>query len=115
MALRIRKAQPTDAAQLTKLAHDAVRNAGYPEHWIDQSDLEISAELLERRDAYIAGEVDDVRGFYVLMGDGSGVDHLWVGPAYAGTGVGKELFLHAQEMITQIKKTKDLIRCHQFF
>ena len=99
--MTIRKAQPTDASLLTKLAREAFQIGGYPDHWFDKSDLHISEELLEKRVSYVAGDGGEVIGFYVLTSDESGVDQMCVAPLHFGTGVGKELFLHAKEMIAR--------------
>jgi len=42
---------------------------------------------------------DDLRGFYALVvrNDKAELEHLWVAPKHIGTGVGKELFLHAMQ------------------
>jgi len=102
----IRKAEPNDASALMNLTHESFRIAGFPDHWIDKSDLSISEDLLSKRVSYVAGEGGDVLGFYVLTSDQSRLDQLCVGPLHCGTGVGKELFLHAKEMIAQ-KKSAD--------
>lgn len=38
-------------------------------------------------------------GFYALIvrGDKAELDHMWVAPTHLGTGVGKELFIHAMQ------------------
>jgi len=50
-------------------------------------------------DVYVLVSDDDVRGFYALVvrNDKAELEHLWVAPKYIGTGVGKELFLHAMQ------------------
>jgi N-acetylglutamate synthase-like GNAT family acetyltransferase len=100
-SLRIRKALTEDAATLTAIAHDAKRHWGYPEHWIKhwQDDLTISPDFVTTNQVYVAERDNELLGFYalVLRQDKAELDHLWVAPAYIGTGVGKELFLHAME------------------
>jgi N-acetylglutamate synthase-like GNAT family acetyltransferase len=99
--LRIRKASTKDASALTMIAHDAKRHWGYPEHWIKhwQDDLTISAEFVAANQVYVAEREGDLLGFYALIirKEKAELDHLWVAPAHIGSGVGKELFLHAMQ------------------
>ena len=99
--LRIRKALSEEAADLTTIALDAKRHWGYPEHWIQhwQEDLTISPEFVAANQVYVAESEDKLLGFYALIvrQDKAELDHMWVAPAHIGTGVGKELFLHAMQ------------------
>ena len=99
--MRIRKALPEDAATLTTIAHDAKRHWGYPEHWIKhwQDDLTISPDFVAANQVYVAERDNEVLGFYALIirQGKAELDHMWVAPAHLGTGVGKELFLHAMQ------------------
>jgi GNAT superfamily N-acetyltransferase len=99
--LIIRRALLEEAAQLTQIAHDAKRHWGYPEHWIQhwQAELTISPDFISDNDVYVAEQDDDLVGFYALVvrPDKTELDHLWVSPAFFGTGVGKELFIHAMQ------------------
>jgi N-acetylglutamate synthase-like GNAT family acetyltransferase len=97
--LKVRRAKTQEAAALTKVCHDAKRHWGYPEHWIAhwQEDLTISPEFIDTHQVYVAEDKGELFGFYALklQNDKAELDHLWVAPAHIGTGVGKELFLHA--------------------
>jgi GNAT superfamily N-acetyltransferase len=99
--LKIRKATTEEAATLTTIAHDAKRYWGYPEHWIKhwQDDLTISPEFIAANQVYVAEGEGELLGFYALIirKDKAELDHLWVAPAHIGTGVGKELFIHAMQ------------------
>jgi GNAT superfamily N-acetyltransferase len=99
--LIIRKAITEEAPVLTQIAHDAKRHWGYPESWINhwQNDLTISPEFVAANQVYVAERDGELLGFYalILRGEKAELDHLWVAPAYMGTGVGKELFLHAMQ------------------
>ena len=96
---RIRPALDDDAEALTKIAHDAKRHWGYPERWITRwhDDLTITPSYVTSNRVFVA-EVEGVAvGFYALVNQGerAELDHMWVAPEHIGTGVGKELFLHA--------------------
>jgi GNAT superfamily N-acetyltransferase len=99
--VKIRKAVTEDAANLTRIAHDAKRHWGYPEHWLKhwQEDLTISPEFIAGHEVYVAETEGQPLGFYALIinQEKAELDHMWVAPAHIGTGVGKQLFLHAMQ------------------
>jgi GNAT superfamily N-acetyltransferase len=99
--LAIRPASPEEATTLMRIAHDAKRHWGYPEHWIKhwQDDLTISPDFVAANQVYVAEREGDLLGFYALIirKEKAELDHLWVAPAHIGSGVGKELFLHAMQ------------------
>lgn len=114
--MKIRRAVTEDAAALTQIAHDAKRHWGYPEHWLKhwQDDLTISPDFIATTDVYVADSEGDVLGFYALIirKEKAELDHLWVAPAHIGTGVGKQLFLHAmrhaaKENISEVEILSD--------
>ena len=99
--MRIRKATPEDADILTRIAHEAKRHWGYPDHWMDhwKIDLTISPEYIAANQVFVA-EVDErILGFYsmVIRQHKAELDHMWVTPEHMGTGVGKQLFIHAMQ------------------
>lgn len=102
--VNIRRAATEDAATLTRIAHDAKRHWGYPEHWIAhwQDDLTISPDFVAANQIYVAESEGDLVGFYALIikKEKAELDHMWVAPAHIGSGVGKELFLHAMQTAT---------------
>ena len=97
----IRRATIDDTTTLTNLAHAAKRYWGYPEHWIKQwqNELTISNEFVNENEVYLLAHDDEVRGFYglVMRNEKAELEHLWVAPQHIGTGVGKELFIHAMQ------------------
>jgi N-acetylglutamate synthase-like GNAT family acetyltransferase len=99
--VNIRKAATADAAILTSIAHDAKRHWGYPEHWLAhwQEDLTITPDFVAANQVYVAEREGTLLGFYALVikNEKAELDHMWVGPAHIGSGVGKELFLHAMQ------------------
>jgi len=99
--LRLRAAVADEAQTLTKIAHDAKRHWGYPERWINlwQADLTISPDYLANHHVFVAESNGQIVGFYSLVDrrDKVELDHMWVSPEHMGTGVGKELFIHAMQ------------------
>jgi N-acetylglutamate synthase-like GNAT family acetyltransferase len=99
--LRIRRAQAEDSSTLTKIAQDAKRYWGYPEHWIEhwQDDLTISSDYVGNNQVFLVENNGEIIGFYALIihENKAELDHMWVTPAHIGAGVGKELFIHAMQ------------------
>jgi GNAT superfamily N-acetyltransferase len=99
--LRIRGAFLHEAESLTQIAHAAKRHWGYPESWINhwQADLTISPDYLANNHVFVAESDGQIVGFYALLvrKDKAELDHMWVAPEHMGTGVGKELFIHAMQ------------------
>lgn len=99
--LTIRRASPEEAAVLTTIAHDAKRHWGYPEHWINhwQDDLTISPDFVATNQVFLAEKDDQILGFYALIirQEKAELDHMWVAPEHIGSGVGKALFIHAMQ------------------
>lgn len=102
-ALNIRLALGEDAATMTGIAHDAKRHWGYPEHWIQhwQNDLTISSDFISNNQVYVAEREGKIVGFYALVvgEEKAELEHMWVAPEHIGTGVGKELFIHAMQTV----------------
>lgn len=97
----IRRATIENADTLTKIAVEAKRHWGYPEHWIHhwEADLTISSDFIRNHHVYVAEYDGEIRGFYALClgAEKAELEHMWVLPSYIGTGIGKELFLDAME------------------
>ena len=97
----IRRSSPEEATTLTQLALEAKRYWGYPEHWIQhwESDLTISSDFIRDNYVYVAEDNGEIRGFYALCvaQNKAELEHMWVTPGCVGTGIGKELFLDAME------------------
>lgn len=97
----IRRAVADEAEVLTTIALEAKRYWGYPEHWIQhwEADLTVSADFIREHQVYVAEVDGEIRGFYALCVNGAiaELEHLWVTPECIGSGIGKELFLDAME------------------
>lgn len=103
--IKIRSATPEEASTLTTIAQEAKRYWGYPEHWLERwrEELTISPDFINQNEVYVAESDGVVTGFYALVakGEAAELDHLWVAPSHIGSGVGKELFLHAMELASR--------------
>jgi GNAT superfamily N-acetyltransferase len=100
--VRIRRALPKESPALTEIAHNAKRHWGYPEHWIQhwQADLTVPPDFISNNQVYLADRDGEIIGFYALVvrDQQAELEHLWVAPEHIGTGVGKELFIHAMHI-----------------
>jgi GNAT superfamily N-acetyltransferase len=100
-SLKIRSAATDEATALTEIALKAKRYWGYPENWIQhwQDDLTVSSEFITNNLVYVAERENAIVGFYALVvrDQRAELEHLWVAPEHIGTGVGKELFIHAMQ------------------
>lgn len=105
----IREALPQDAPELTRIAHEAKRHWGYPEHWLQrwESDLTITSDFIKNNYVYLAEDEGTLSGFYALCvkADKAELEHMWVAPDRIGTGVGKELFLAAMQKASELRLT----------
>lgn len=99
--MKIRKARVEDASALARITNEAQRHLGCPEEWIkhSQSDFSISSDLISDDSVYVAEDSDELSGFYALAADRASLAQLQVAPSHLGTGVGKELFLHAMDKL----------------
>src|SRR3989442_828333 len=95
----IRRARPSDAAALTRIAHAAKRHWRYPEEWIAlwREALTVTPWVVERTPVYCAEEGGAVVGFYALSGRAPvmELEHCWVLPTRIGRGIGARLLEHA--------------------
>ena len=105
--MKIRQASADDAAELTRIAHEAKRHWGYPEHWLQRwdADLTVTPEFIAGNHVYVAEDGDRVSGFYALSvkDEKAELEHMWVAPELIGTGVGKELFVAAMQKASELK------------
>ena len=92
---------PDDAGVLTRIAFAAKRYWGYPERWIEHwsESLTITPEFVSENEVYVVFSGGNPFGFYALTGTGRELEleHLWVSPAWIGSGAGRLLFEHAMD------------------
>ncbi|MFZ0063804.1 MAG: GNAT family N-acetyltransferase [Pyrinomonadaceae bacterium] len=107
--MNIRAATSQEAAELTRIAHEAKRHWGYPEHWLQRwdTDLTITPEFIAANHVFVAEDGDRLSGFYALTikGEKAELEHMWVAPDSIGSGVGKELFLDAMQKAAELRVT----------
>ncbi|MFL6289726.1 MAG: GNAT family N-acetyltransferase [Thermoanaerobaculia bacterium] len=101
--MKIRRAQESDATELTRVAHEAKRHWGYPKRWIElwRDDLTLSPEFIAGNEVYLAEDGCEAQGFYGLVAASPAspdwtLEHFWVRPAAMGKGLGRLLFEHAR-------------------
>lgn len=98
--MNIRRAQESDAAELTRIAHEAKRYWGYPERWIElwRDDLTFSPDFIAGNEVFLAEEGGEALGCYGLVAGTPSwtLEHFWIRPAAMGKGLGRRLFEHAR-------------------
>ena len=79
---------------------------GYPGRWMElwRPGLEVSPGFVRDNEVHVAVSGGEPVGFYALVGGGRGLDleHLWVLPAWIGTGLGRKLFEHAMRRAQEL-------------
>ena len=100
--ISIRRVNPSEADVLTRIALNAKRYWGYPEHWMDlwRQQLTFDARYFEINESWAAGVEGQPVAFYTLLEkeDVAWLENLWVLPEYMGMGIGRTLFHHALEL-----------------
>ena len=107
MTITIRRADSSEAEQLTDIAHAAKRHWGYPEKWIEQwqADLTITPEFIADNEVFVAIVNDSIAGCCALVVTGAlaEIEHMWINPEHMGSGVGRALFEHARERARELQ------------
>lgn len=97
--IRITRARPAQAAQLSRIAHAAKAHWGYPEHWMRlwTPQLTITPDYIHDHEVWTGRLPDALAGFYSLNAqDGKALlENLWVLPEYMRQGAGRRMFTHA--------------------
>ena len=94
----IRRADRTDAAVLTAVAHAAKRHWNYPEAWILEwrEQLTVTPTYVDEHRVFVVEVDGTVGGFYALNGNSPVIelDHMWLDPEHIGHGLGRRLVEH---------------------
>ena len=106
MIVVIRRAEPTEAKQLTAIAHAAKRQWGYPDEWIEQwkSDLTITPEFIAHNEVFVAIVNDAIAGCCALVVTDmlAEIEHMWIRPERMGGGIGRALFEYARDRAREL-------------
>ena len=104
----IRHAFPWDADWLSALARRAKGHWGYPQEWLDAwaDELTLTADYINTHRVFIAEKDGQAVGVCALedQGDHWALEHVWVEPAYHGSGVGRLL---VQEAVAVARSTRN--------
>lgn len=110
-----RRAQPADAAALTRIAFAAKRSWGYPEAWMAQwrADLTVAPGYISGSPVWVAEWAGTVAGFLGLvhLDRHWHLEHLWVRPEFHGRGLGRRLFTEAVRLARELGAAELLIKC----
>jgi predicted N-acetyltransferase YhbS len=111
--MRIRRAQPADAAELTALAMRSKASWGYPAEWVDAwiPDLTITAEYLTTNRTYVAEHEGRIYGVIVLQEHPThwSLEHLWIEPTSQRQGIGRGLVAHALSVSHSIHPARVMV------
>ena len=107
MTVAIRRADPSEAEQLTDIAHVAKRHWGYPENWIEKwsAALTITPDFIANNEVFVAIINDAIAGCCALVITGAlaEIEHMWIKPEHMGSGVGRALFEHARNRARELQ------------
>jgi GNAT superfamily N-acetyltransferase len=100
--MRIERALPDHASELSRIAFESKKHWGYLAEWMEAwiDTLRISPEQIVSNTTFEALSGDQILGFYLLQTGSekkSRLEHLWIRPARMGEGIGRQLFKHAVE------------------
>ena len=108
MNIELRRAIPSDAEELTKLAFASKRYWGYPEEWIElwADDLSVNADYIETNFVFTANHEARILGWVSVTPGGEELDYCWVDPEFIGRGVGSELVKQAVKIAYELNSAK---------
>ena len=99
MNYTIRRALPSEAAELTQLAWGAKASWGYPAEWLEawREELTIPPEYVLQNQVFVADTGAGLAGVAALeRGRGEAVlEHVWVAAMHHHEGIGEALVRHA--------------------
>jgi GNAT superfamily N-acetyltransferase len=98
--LRLVKASPEDAGELSSIARASKAHWGYPAAWIGRWDhaLTVTPEYIRAHPTHAVAAAARLVGFFTLVvrGNDAFLEHFWVLPAEMGRGVGRLMFEAAE-------------------
>jgi GNAT superfamily N-acetyltransferase len=103
--MRIFRAAPGDARELTRIAFSAKRHRGYPERWIQRWKrlLTLTPAYVRTHPTYAVRNGSEIVGFASMsvVGGEATLDHIWVSPSAMAKGIGSSLFRHCEKEATK--------------
>jgi predicted N-acetyltransferase YhbS len=111
--MRIRRAQPADAADLTGLALRSKASWGYPAEWVDAwiPDLTFTPEYLTAHRTFLAEHEERAVGVIVLQEHPThwSLGHLWIDPTVQRQGVGRTLVAYALSVAETVHPARVMV------
>jgi predicted N-acetyltransferase YhbS len=108
-ARQIRPSRPTDAEQLTKLAHRAKASWGYPTAWMDRwsAALTLTRTYLKTHPGFVAEQDGKIVGMCMLelRLENARLEHVWIDPDYQRQGIGRTIIAYALEAAAEAGST----------
>jgi len=105
MNVKVRRAEGSDASEMTSIAFAAKRHWGYPEEWIElwSDELTVDAVYAQDNRVFVAEDGARMLGWCaVLEAEGEyWLDYCWVLPAAAGRGLGRTLVQRAFSIVAE--------------
>jgi GNAT superfamily N-acetyltransferase len=99
--IRVRSAVACDAQALTRLVFRAKAFWGYRKEWMEEwrKELTVTSDYVAQHRVVLAEAEQRLAAFYGLefRTDVAHLEHLWVEPAYIGSGLGRKLLALACE------------------
>lgn len=111
--MQIRRAVVEDAEKLSALVLSAKAHWGYAREQLEawRSSLEVSAESISSRPAFVGELEGAIVGFYSLFSSVQvwELDNLWVLPQFVRRGIGRALLMHAAQIAVEGGATSIII------
>ncbi len=100
-SLDIRPSKPSDAADLSRLAHRAKASWGYPSSWMDRWNqaLTLTRTYLKTHPGFVAEQDGKIVGMCMLelRLENARLEHVWIDPDYQRQGIGRAIIARALE------------------
>jgi GNAT superfamily N-acetyltransferase len=94
-SIKVRSAVASDAEALTQLVFRAKAFWRYPSEWMEawRNELTVTSDYIAPHRVVLAEAGGQLAAFYALefRADVAHLEHLWIEPAYIGSGLGRKL------------------------
>ena len=106
MNVEMRRADGSEASELTAIAFAAKRHWGYPDEWIDlwAGELTVDAGYIEENWVFLAKNGTCTLGWCAVLEERGEywLDYCWVLPEAIGHGIGRALVLRAFSLAAEL-------------